>query len=121
MEIVTLEWPSVRDRLLAGDFEAAIFNVTLGNQEQFFGAGSPMGYRNPAVIDLFERARAAMNPDELDSIYEQLMPMFQADLPATFLLPQVETMLAHRRIRGLSQPYRVDPVWYMEHLWIEEE
>ena len=37
------------------------------------------------------------------------------------LFPRVVTHFVHRRIRGLSSPYRTDPVWYMEELWIEDE
>lgn len=49
------------------------------------------------------------------------MPIFIADLPITILLPQVQTHIAHRRIKGLKSPYRPDPVWFMEELWLEDE
>lgn len=40
--------------------------------------------------------------------------------PVTLLHPVVRTFMAHRRIRGLSEPFRADPVRFMEDLWIEE-
>jgi hypothetical protein len=48
------------------------------------------------------------------------MPLFQADLPVTFLYPMTWTHVVHRRVRGLSTPWRADPVWYMEHLWLDK-
>ena len=49
------------------------------------------------------------------------MSIFQAELPFTYLVLDVETYVAHRRIKGLSSPWRADPVWFMEHLWLEED
>ena len=49
------------------------------------------------------------------------MPIFQADLPMTFLDPYVEITVAHRRVRGLSSPYRADPTENMDDLWLEDE
>lgn len=40
----------------------------------------------------------------------ELQAPFQADMPATFLYPSVHTTVAHKRVRGLSSPYRVDPL-----------
>ncbi len=42
------------------------------------------------------------------------------DLPVTFLYPQVWTTVAHRRVKGLSEPYRTDPLWHLDEVWIEE-
>jgi len=42
-------------------------------------------------------------------------------MPLTLLLPQVQTYVADRRIRGLSSHARPDPVWFAEYLWIEHE
>ncbi len=75
---------------------------------------------NPRVIELLERAGATMNPDEIDRIYREIWPIFQADLPITGLYPTLWTTVAHRRVRGLSSPYRADPGWYMDELWLEE-
>ncbi len=40
--------------------------------------------------------------------------------PVTFLYPQVWTTVAHRRVKGLSEPYRTDPLWHLDEVWIEE-
>jgi hypothetical protein len=39
----------------------------------------------------------------------------------TFLYPGVLYVAADRRLRGLSSPYRAEPAWWMEELWIEDE
>ena len=48
------------------------------------------------------------------------MPVFQAELPVTFLYPLVRTTVAHRHVRGLSSPYRDDPLWYAGELWLDD-
>ena len=82
--------------------------------------GSPIGYLNPKVTALLKQLRVTFNPNEEDRIYRALWPIFQADLPITFLYPLVEPTVAHRRVRGLSSPWRADPVWHMEDLWLED-
>ena len=54
-------------------------------------------------------------------VYRELTRIFRAEWPATFLSPHVGTVFAHRRLQGLSNPWRADPVWFMEDLWIEDE
>ena len=73
------------------------------------------------MIRLLDMAILEMDPDKLDSIYKKIMPIFIEDMPMTLLLPQVYTSIVHRRIKGLRHQYRIDPIWSMEHLWIEEE
>ena len=86
-----------------------------------YGKDSPFGYANPRVAELLERAAASMNPEERDGIYRELWPIFQAELPMTPLYPARWTHVVHRRVQGLSSPFRTDPLWYAEELWLEEE
>ena len=125
MDITALEAGTLAARVKAGDFDAAIWIVnedltgTFG-QIGFFGQGSLIRYHNPRVAALLERAAAVLDPEEIDRTYRELVPIFQSDLPATFLFPLVRTTVAHRRVRGMSSPYREDPVWYMDELWLED-
>jgi peptide/nickel transport system substrate-binding protein len=125
MAIRTLEVSAVSGPFKAGRFEAALILLLGGDQEaghlRHFGEDSPIGYGNAKVIRLLEQAQASLNPDEIDQVYRQLMPIFQADLPVTFLYRLVWTTVAHERLRGLGTPYRFDPVWYMEDLWLEDQ
>ena len=126
MEITTLDASVVHERVREGAFEAAIdFIRTAPAAErgllQMFGENSPLGFSNPRVIELLEAAQLSMDPDKIDALYRELMPIFQAELPMTFLTLEVETYVAHRRIKGLSTPFRANPDYAMEHLWIEDE
>ncbi|MHC4632955.1 MAG: ABC transporter substrate-binding protein [Planctomycetota bacterium] len=126
--------PFARGAGLRGrDFEARFGNFLNGMGSEityhgiisFFGAGqeeSLIGYENPEVIALLEEAKKTTVPEEREPIYQKLMPIIRADVPVTFLYPQVKTEVAHRRIRGLSSGYfRPFAQGDMEHLWIEEE
>jgi len=124
MDISTMDEQAERQRVRAGDFDAAIVIMPEDGPFgplAFFGENSLIGYNNPTVIALLNKAQATANPQEIDRIHRELAPIFQADLPMTFLYPAVYTTVAHRRVRGLSSPWRVDPVRYMEDLWLEEE
>ena len=77
-------------------------------------------YWPPVGLEMIAAAPPA-DPDEQDRIHRRLTEIFRADLPVTRLFPYVTTVVAHWRIRGLSSPYRINPVWFMEELWLENE
>jgi peptide/nickel transport system substrate-binding protein len=127
MDIQSLDRSIMLQRLRSGKFDA-IINLLINNTTQpnfghirFFGEDSPLGYDNAEMSRLLNLAGDIIDLDEKDRIYQSIMPIFYEDLPVTLLLPQVQTHIVHKRIKGLITPYRVDPVWNMEHLWIEEE
>jgi peptide/nickel transport system substrate-binding protein len=121
-EIQTLEFTLAQERLRAGDFEAAITMFYMGLEwlEDFLGAGSPLGYHNPAVEGLLERGLETADPDTKDQLYLELTEIFRADLPVTLLHPWATHTIAHRRVQGLSSPWDADPLANIEKLWIEE-
>ncbi len=123
MDVTTLEASVVRERIKAAQFDAAIGVLWSGidNLLLFFGEGSPIGYRNAHVTQMLDAAQKAQNPDEMDEIFRGLMTIFREDLPFTYLVLNVETYVVHRRVKGLSTPFRANPLWSVEHLWIEEE
>ncbi len=122
MDITALEAGAALARLKASDFDAAVATVDedIDAHMEWFGESSRIGYRNRDVAGLLKQAAGTLIPDEADRIYSKLMPIFQEDLPVTFLYPLVRTTVAHRRVRGMSSPYREDPVWYMDELWLED-
>ena len=121
MDVQTLDGSVVRERVQAGDFEAAIDVIASVpvQQKAILGEGSPIGYANPRVNALLDSAVVPMAPDEFDRIYQELGQILRADLPMTFLYPSVTYFAAHRRVRGLESPYRAD--WWIEDLWITDE
>lgn len=123
MDIQTLETNVVQERLMAGAFEAAftmLVSVPMMLQRDF-GEGSPLGYRNARMMELIDRAVQTSHPEVQDKIYLEIADILRADQPVTFLHWFVVTIVAHRRIRGLSSPWRADPVMFMEDLRIEDE
>lgn len=125
MDIVTLEERTILPRVEKGDFEATlgpVNNDLAGHAAHiyYFGRQSRIGYHNSRVAALLDSAFAAFDPREVDRLYSELMPIFQAEQPVTFLYPLVRTTVAHRRVHGLSSPYRDDPLWFAGELWLED-
>ena len=123
MAIQTMDGTVVWARLEAGEFDAAFMVVQSGPHwyQRYFGADSPLGYSNPKVIKLIDQAIATADPNETDRIYRELMGIFRVEQPITYLHPFTTTYIVHRRIQGLSTPFRADPLQYMADLWLEEE
>ena len=123
MDITTLEPRVAGERARAGEFDAALVSLwsSIDNLVHFFGKDSPIGYRNARVTQLLDAAQNTQNPDEMDEIFRGLMTIFREDLPFTYLVLDVETYVAHRRVKGLSTPFRANPLMFEEHLWIEDE
>ena len=119
MEITSLEFLLLHSRYKAGDFDAAIH--VIDNFPGITWHYSYIGYDNPRIFQLHKSAEITMDPDKVDNIYQEIMALHSEDLPLTFLYPIVYGFIARKYIRGLSSPFRTDPVLYMEHLWIEEE
>lgn len=123
MAIRTMEGAVVWERLEAGEFDAAFMVVQSrpGWYQRYFGEHSPLGYRNPRVIKLIDLASATADPNEMDRFYRELMGIFRVEQPITYLHPLTTTYVVHRRIQGLSTPYRADPYPIMADLWLEDE
>ena len=122
MALQTLEAGIVQGRVRIGEFEAAFTWARYfpGILKHEFGEDAPIGYKNAQVVKLVDRVAVTADPDARDRIFRELTEIFRADLPVTTLFPSPKTTVAHRRIQGLSTPFRADPVWYMEDLWLEE-
>ena len=123
MEVETLEIRALFARVREAQFEAVLSYVHMrgepGAGALHFEEDSPIGYVNPQVASRLRQARSAFDPAEVDRLYRELWPIFQADVPVTFLHPLVRTTIAHRRVRGLVSPDRIDPVADMEAVWLE--
>jgi peptide/nickel transport system substrate-binding protein len=122
MELYTIDFYVLRRRLFAGDFEAVIQQVWQDYiYEGLFGKNSPLGYHNSRIEELCNAIIHTLNPDEKGDLCREMWPDFQKDLPITFLYPYTWYNVVHRRIHGLNNLYRTNPVEDAEHLWIEEE
>ncbi len=119
------DWATLFRRVRSGNFEAAVFGhlMSVGGVRghlSFFGDGSYLGYENPRVAELLEAIVETGDPRAKDMLFNSLWPIFREDAPLTILYPVTTTQVVHRRIRGLASPFRGDPVWYMENLWLDD-
>ncbi len=124
MEIKTLDYGAAMERLRRGDYEAffAWINVGLPSyMEQYLGEDNPMRFENPRAGALDERTKITLDPEARDRVYEELAMIYREEVPVTFLFPDVWRWFAHRRLRGLSSPWRTDPLMHMDELWIDED
>lgn len=108
----------LRQRATAGDFDAILGEVLTAPTwlDRQFGSASFLGYRNARVAELIARAGTSLNLDETDAIYAELGTILGTDLPMTALFPDYEMHVVHRRVRGLSSPWRSVPLRHMEEL-----
>ncbi len=123
MEIQSIDAASGFGRLKSGDFEALFMVVSsdVFAQHRDFGRENHLGYHNPEAFAVIDSLQATADPDELDRLYRRLTEIFRTDMPVTRLIPWSRDWFVHRRIQGLSTPFRADPDTYMEELWVAEE
>jgi peptide/nickel transport system substrate-binding protein len=116
-------------RVIAGDYQAA-FHIMFTDWTPDtgpFGNGAPRflhaaGYRSSRLEELASELRSAFDPDREDQLYLELAKLFREDVPATFLYPDVYTTVASARVRGMeNSPYRGDPTWCMDQLFLEKQ
>lgn len=126
LDITTLDYEVVLSRTHDGDYDLAMSYLWVSPDDPdaglgiVLGASSPLNYHNPDVVRLVDASLAATTPETLDSIYRQLAPIVQTDHPFTFLTFGTEMYIAHRRVQGLSSPFRANPIWAAGHLRLEE-
>lgn len=122
MEIQLTDSAAMWDKLHSGDFEAWIFidQAPPNRQQAIHGRGNAAGYDNPEAFQVLDRLVTTADPEEVDAHYRRLTEIYRIDPPFTRLIPMTRDWFVHRRIRGLSTPFRADPDTYMETLWVEE-
>ena len=123
MEMVVMENPLTWEKLRAGDFEALFMVVQSGVSAQLrdFGPENRLGYYNPEAFAVIDSLQVTADPGEIDGLYRRLTEIFRADMPVTRLIPWSRAWFVHRRVRGMSTPFRAEPDTYMEMLWIDED
>jgi peptide/nickel transport system substrate-binding protein len=121
MEIQTMNTGVLMKRLENGEFNAAFTGMRYSLFLHWLSNRWQLGYKNAKVVELIHRLSLTSDPDAVDNIYQRLSEIFRKDMPVTFLYPSVGFYFVHRRLQGLSSPWRADPVGNMEELWIEEE
>ena len=123
MEIQELQG-TLNTRFRSGDFDAVFGKfqnspISFAGHLSILGENSPIGYKNAEMIRLLKLAKNEPELEKRKIIFEQIMPIYTADIPMTILFPETKTLIAHKKVRGLED--YSDPTWFMEYLWIEEE
>ncbi len=111
----------VRDAFRSGEVDAAMFRVSLSSVAGLFGADSPVGFDDLDLTRRWEAANASWDPEERSRHLNQVMKRFRELLPVTVLLLDVQSSVAHRRVKGLLSPDKGDVVEFLSELWIEED
>jgi peptide/nickel transport system substrate-binding protein len=121
MEIQLHDGAVMWEKLKAGDFEAWMGIGQSGPwaQHRDFGRDNSIGYHNPVAFDIIDSIQVTADPAEEDRLYRRLADVYRAEMPFTRVIPWSTTWFVHRRIRGMSTPFRAEPDTYMETLWIE--
>jgi peptide/nickel transport system substrate-binding protein len=126
IEIIPLEFATMLEQVSAGDFQAAMGYLWVSPHdpdaglEVVFGENSVIGWHDRRVIELVAAALEVTTPEALDSVYRELAPIVQDEQPVTFLTFGTEMYIAHQRVRGLSSPFRANPIWAAGHLRIDQ-
>jgi peptide/nickel transport system substrate-binding protein len=121
VEMLTIHPAAVLTRWGRGDIGAFLwrFEGSPNHLRPFFGETSVTGYSNALVPALIDSLAVNVDPDAQRRFYGEIARIFRDDVPATFLMPRVVTVAAHRRVRGLQSPFRVFPSRCMAELRIE--
>ena len=123
MEIETMERNIIKQRLRKSDFEALIMRF-LNDQKvhklkDYFGNNSYFGYKNEKLDSILNLIENTGDINEIDRLYKELRPIFERDIPITFISPIVQTHIVNSKVKGLENLFRSDPVKSLEFLWIE--
>lgn len=78
------------------------------------------GLEAPDLIAVASAIDTAFAPESLARLHASFWRLWQEELPATYLVNNVQVAVAHRRIRGLSSPYRIYATTHMHELWVED-
>jgi ABC-type transport system substrate-binding protein len=121
MEIETLEFRVVAERLKTGDVEALVWITGPGadNHLERFGTGSPIGIVNPRLSSLLEAAREAMDRRVEDSLYRLASEVFEQEMPATWLYPKVDVNVTRANVRGYDET-QGDLFMNLGRVWMEK-
>lgn len=118
MEVQVMDAGVVVEQFGAGNFEAAIprgpnLDAAIGRR------GSPTGYSNVRVQELWDQVQGEIDREARDRMYGELSEFYYDELPGTFLHPRLSAMVARRRVRGLGSSPIEFPL--VDRLWIEGE
>ena len=78
--------------------------------KNYFGKDSYIGYDNNDLDRILNLIENTVEISKIDSLYNELRPIFERDIPITFMGPNVQTHIVKRPVKGLDNIFRSDPV-----------
>jgi len=118
MDLQRLERGALLDRLEGGRFEAIVSFLVQGALERRWAG---VGYRNPQLKRLLEVERTTADPEAVDQAYREMTDLLRRDQPVAFLFRFATPYIVHQRVKGLSAPFRTNPLLITEDLWLEKK
>lgn len=117
MELQHFERGVLLDRLKTGKFESIVGFMI---DPESFGEPGGIGYRNAQMTNLVQVARTTADPDALDQAYREMSELLRVDQPVAFLFRRAVPHVVHRRVQGLIDMQRANPLLFAEDLQLEE-
>lgn len=110
---------TVREALESGQTDAGILRVSLGSLARLVGEDSPIGLDDSELAEHLEAAHGSWNPEVRRHHLGKALVRFREVLPVTMLFADVQSSVAHKKVKGLRSPDRGDVVEFLNELWIE--
>jgi peptide/nickel transport system substrate-binding protein len=98
MEVGTYDRNALRQRTREHNFDAAIQRY---NYIEWFGRFPITGYQNAEVTRLRDIAWTTLDQNEADVPLRELWQIIEAEIPITYLHPEISYLAAHRRVGGI--------------------
>ena len=111
----------VRNAIESGEADAAVHRLHFDNLTWAVTEEAYVGFEDQEIRDHFLAADAAWDPEMRRRHFMAGLELVRERLPVTILFPMVEASIAHRRVKGLRSPDRVDPTAWAHELWIERD
>jgi peptide/nickel transport system substrate-binding protein len=123
-EVVPIQRQLGAGRLRNGDFEAALTWMAMDDRlRSFVGEDNRVRYDNSRMTELLEQALTTPDADAQDLLYRRMTEIYRADMPVTPLFPLPMIAAAHRRVGGISSPFRLDATGQylrIDELWLDD-
>lgn len=123
VDVVTLEGPVAASRRISGDYEASMSqqppaadpDQDVGLSARSTGTSNSMGYNNPKVDELLDKARAAIKQEERAPLYHQVQQILFEDAPAAYIHRDADLKVLRADVQGYPTPFdgyiRVPRLW----------
>lgn len=127
VEVRSMEFNAMFDRLYAHDFEAAIsawgMPTTLNpryafHTESIAGSENFSSYSNPELDALIERFERLPSLEEGEPLLHEMQQIVHRDQPMTFLWESQRIVASSNRLHDLN-PNLIGVFWFLDQAWLE--